>query len=1184
MTASSDTSSRFVLAEDAPYLKNMAALWTADPALAQAIEATQGQPSYRVEASRSGPPTVSVPTPDGRTLYLHSKYDPAAEAVKLNESIDAGRNVAFYVFGFGLGYHVEQLFDRASEESLFAIFEPDLLLLRTAFECRDLSEMIESRRLMFFTQLDKSDLLARLTPQSALISIGVEQVVHPPSQQLAGAFHDQMRLWIEEFASFSRTSINTVVLNSRKTAENIGRNIGWYAATPSMDRLTGRHRGEPAIIVSAGPSLRKNKHLLKELTGRAVFIAVQTTLQPLLEMGIEPQFVTSLDYHEICTRFFERLPDSLRTEMVAEPKANSAILSMYPGPLSLLGNSFAEGLLREMRLRKTELTSGATVAHLAYYLAEHLGCDPIIFVGQDLGFSDGLCYTPGTSYEDVWRPELSRFGTVEMKQWEQIVRERFILRRIPDQEGRPMYTEERLFTYLQQFERDFLRTKTQIIDATEGGAAKRGTTVMKLSEAAEEFCTDADRISHADDHPGLNWDRLAESVDCLKRRRGEAQEIERISRSTLPLLEEIRDHLDDQARVNRAISSIDVLRAKMNELGATYDLVTQLCQPVELKRFESDRKIAAAKAQATEKQRLQVMRDIENVRGVMEAAGLFQALMDEVIDRLSAMPEIQDKERGRVKNATAILSMLHEGPERNSATRLFRGEPVLRWTLKRLANARRVPSVAVLCWEDQLDCVAKEAGGSFVLAKGPRVALAEVDAISAARRWSDGWRGGLLSTCDFDLGFYAPWFRELALKVESDAVLLVDPASALVDPAVLDGLVAHAQSHPEIELCFVPAAPGLGGALFRAGLLERLAAAKTHGGRLLHYLPDQLSREPLSGEMCAPLPTPVARTTQRFKLDSDRQIARMSAAMVTLNGHLISSSADELVQRANSWETVDPLPREVVLELNTNRATRPIWWPGSYHSIQRPPMPLDMARLLFSEMSALDDTRLTIAGVGDPLLCEALFDIISAARTEGMLWVHVETDFLGASPETIARLAAAPVDVVSVHLPAMSPRTYEAVMGTPGYERVMEAIRDFAAARNGRSVPILVPTFTKCRQNMAEMEAWYDQWLRAVGCAVVRGPSDCGGQIPDVSVADMAPPRRKACSRLASRLMVLCDGRIVSCEEDVLGRQALGEVGRDSVQDVWQKRFADSRRSSRRAVGASIRCAEIAGNGIDRSG
>src|SRR5206468_3433675 len=145
-------------------------------------------------------------------------------------------------------------------------------------------------------------------------------------------------------------------------------------------------------------------------------------------------------------------------------------------------------LLAEMKLGKAKLPSGATVAHLAYYLAEFVGCNPIIFIGQDLGFSEGLCYAPGTSYEDVWRPELSRFCTLEMKQWEQIVRDRAILRKIPDHQGRPMYTEERLFTYLQQFERDFLRSSRKIIDATEGGALKRGATTMTFAHAIAEYC------------------------------------------------------------------------------------------------------------------------------------------------------------------------------------------------------------------------------------------------------------------------------------------------------------------------------------------------------------------------------------------------------------------------------------------------------------------------------------------------------------------------------------------------------------------------------------------------------------------------------------------------------------------------------------------------------------------------
>ena len=632
---------RFVLPDDSPLVKNLAALWSIDPALAEAIEGLHPQTGYPVQPSKAGPPTVCVAAAGGRTIALHSRYQPVEEAKRLADSVQVSQKLVFYIFGFGLGYHIEELFDRAGKDALFFVFEPDLLLLRTALEQRDLFPLIESRRVLFFHRLDKGDLLARLTPHTALISVGAVRVEHPPSLDVAGDFHHQIQTWLDEFASFGKTSLTTIVLNSRKTAQNVAHNIGWYMAAPGLGRLKDRHKGQPAVIISAGPSLRKNKHLLKGLEDRAVLIAVQTMLQPLIELGIEPHYATSLDYHDICTRFFEKLPATLSTELVAEPKASSAIFRMYPGPVSLLGNRFAELLMRERRLGRPELPGGATVAHLAFYLAEYMGADPIIFVGQDLGFSDGLCYAPGTSYEDVWRPELSRFCTVEMKQWEQIVRERHILRKIPDFQGRPMYTEERLFTYLQQFERDFAHTKARVIDATEGGAAKRGAAAMPLAEAIAQYCT-MPLARTPNDYPGLQWQNAAGCVELLEKRRAEAATMQEISRQTLPLLEDIRDFIDDQSRVNRAIARIDVLRSAMNELGPTYDLVTELTQSSQLKRYEEDRRISAAKVDGRDRQRRQVARDVDNVRGIAEAAVDFQQLMKEVIERLSQeLPTLQ---------------------------------------------------------------------------------------------------------------------------------------------------------------------------------------------------------------------------------------------------------------------------------------------------------------------------------------------------------------------------------------------------------------------------------------------------------------------------------------------------------------------------------------------------------------
>jgi len=87
------------------------------------------------------------------------------------------------------------------------------------------------------------------------------------------------------------------------------------------------------------------------------------------------------------------------------------------------------------------------------------------------------------------------------------------------------------------------------------------------------------------------------------------------------------------------------------------------------------------------------------------------------------------------------------------------------------------------------------------------------------------------------------------------------------------------------------------------------------------------------------------------------------------------------------------------------------------------------------------------------------------------------------------------------------------------------------------------------------MEGWYDQWLRALGSAVITGPSDFAGQIADAGVANMTPPRRVACGRLWSRATVLSDGTVVACEQDVLGKKGMGNLSSESLREIWQRSF-----------------------------
>jgi hypothetical protein len=159
---------------------------------------------------------------------------------------------------------------------------------------------------------------------------------------------------------------------------------------------------------------------------------------------------------------------------------------------------------------------------------------------------------------------------------------------------------------------------------------------MPLAEAASLYCAEAlPEISATETK--ADWSRIPECIASLRNRKCEAAAIESISRKTLPLLEELRAHVEDQSRVNRLIAEIDQLRNQMNEHGRSYDLMMQMAQNTEMQRFHADRKIAAARLRGVELQRHQVSRDIDNVRGVMQASQDFQALMDEVIAQLESL-------------------------------------------------------------------------------------------------------------------------------------------------------------------------------------------------------------------------------------------------------------------------------------------------------------------------------------------------------------------------------------------------------------------------------------------------------------------------------------------------------------------------------------------------------------------
>lgn len=619
------------------FLHNMRALWRCDPQLALRVDAVHDAERLPLEETRSGSWTAQATAGDGSRAYLHSRYDPIAEAQRFVASIPIEEKFCFVVAGFGLGYHVKALAERLKGDAFILCVEPSIELIATALSCIDLSDVIASRQLLILTDDDKTRLHERLKNHSALMMLGAEFVRHPASMRIAEKEHARIIAAIAEFVTFTRMSLLTLVSNSRITCKNIAMNLQNYVTTPPIDLLRGRFAGDPAIVISAGPSLSRNIDQLAALKGRAVLCAVQTALKPLMEREIVPDFVTSLDFHEMSRKFFEEVGDLRGVHLVAEPKATWHVIDNYPGPLSLLGNSWAQLLIGDELGARGMLQAGATVAHLAFYLAVYLGCDPIVFVGQDLAYTGHVFYVPGVEIHRAWRSELNRFHSIEQKEWDRIVRNRPILQKVPGNDGGRLYTDELLFTYLEQFQKDIAEVPCRVINATEGGARIRGAEVMTLQDVAEQFCDrriDTRRFAYRETTKWRDDSKLEATRTELERRVVELDDAVNLCNELLALLHELAGLTHDPSKFNRRLVRIDELRSKVQHESRAYLIVNAYSQLAELRRFSADRHTSASGAEDAERAKRQIARDIEFITSVRDGAAELKPMLADALQRL----------------------------------------------------------------------------------------------------------------------------------------------------------------------------------------------------------------------------------------------------------------------------------------------------------------------------------------------------------------------------------------------------------------------------------------------------------------------------------------------------------------------------------------------------------------------
>ncbi len=202
----------------------------------------------------------------------------------------------------------------------------------------------------------------------------------------------------------------TWLANTRANKERFG-----HFAGASMGKLWGVLKNQPAIVVGAGPSLRKNVHELKRAKEQGIkILACLHSFSFLIDNGIEPDYFVSIDAApevvDLITRGGKMPPScylelSRKFTLLAATISHPKLFDEWKGNV-LFGHCLSGSLEFDNKSKEIEsfnmnLSTGGNVLGACFYIAKSImGANPIVFVGADMAYApDGEFYAAGHTYD-----------------------------------------------------------------------------------------------------------------------------------------------------------------------------------------------------------------------------------------------------------------------------------------------------------------------------------------------------------------------------------------------------------------------------------------------------------------------------------------------------------------------------------------------------------------------------------------------------------------------------------------------------------------------------------------------------------------------------------------------------------------------------------------------------------------
>lgn len=400
---------------------------------------------------------------NGKNVYLGSKYNMQREILNFDKKFSSiNKKYGIIVFGACGGVWIEDLIDKFREKYILFIEPLEILKLELekTFENLNLDINILSLEDKNFEEKLKKSIKKRFTE---MIIFSNYDLIFPKEVY-------KLKKQIRDYVIDKTISENTAITFSKDWFMNYLSNLNSIMNSENLNQYKNNYSNKPAIIVSAGPSLEKNFKLLKGNEDKFIIITGIRTLNTLRKEGINVDFACVIDGSE---DMYKVSKPSLKynTSLFFSEGVNKKIINEYIGNKIYFTSPSFYNLNKQLDIMCTDLLNqGGSVAHSCTAIAHYLGCNPIIFIGQDLAYTNNKLHAENAIIDG------ENLNTTDYD----------IL--VKDINGKDVPTSYSLDSFRKSFEQ-FINVTPNIkyINATEGGANINGTEIQTLKSVIEKF-------------------------------------------------------------------------------------------------------------------------------------------------------------------------------------------------------------------------------------------------------------------------------------------------------------------------------------------------------------------------------------------------------------------------------------------------------------------------------------------------------------------------------------------------------------------------------------------------------------------------------------------------------------------------------------------------------------------------